>query len=119
MQGSDTARRTRSRLGKTDSAAAGIYLDCPRCGLTIKPRADWLTIEHCPRCLARRHVVVSMFASTRPADELYAHDLLSTLDSANVAGPPPSDAGNDAAVDDLLQHRRRKFRVAPEDQPAA
>jgi hypothetical protein len=29
------------------------FLICPRCGLSIKPRADWLTVEYCPRCIAR------------------------------------------------------------------
>jgi hypothetical protein len=49
-----------------------IYLNCPRCGLTIRPKADWLTLEHCPRCVARTHGLVRMFASTLPARELYA-----------------------------------------------
>jgi hypothetical protein len=49
-----------------------IYLNCPRCGLTIRPKAGWLTVEHCPRCAARTRGLVSMFASTLPASELYA-----------------------------------------------
>src|SRR5450755_1525987 len=49
-----------------------IYLNCPRCGLTIRPKADWLTVEHCPRCIARSRGLVRMFASTLPARELYA-----------------------------------------------
>ena len=48
------------------------HLNCPRCGLTIRPRVGWLAIEHCPRCLARRRVAVPLFASTLPAAELYA-----------------------------------------------
>ena len=44
------------------------YLNCPRCGLTIRPR---VAVEHCPRCLALRRTAVAMFASTLPADELY------------------------------------------------
>ena len=47
------------------------YLNCPRCGLTIRPRTEWLAIEHCPRCLARRRAVVTLFAATLPAAELY------------------------------------------------
>jgi hypothetical protein len=47
------------------------YLNHPRCGLTIRPRAEWLAVEHCPRCLARRRTAVNLFASTLPADELY------------------------------------------------
>ena len=47
------------------------YLNCPACGLTIRLRAEWLAIERCPRCLARRRVAVNLFASTLPADQLY------------------------------------------------
>ena len=52
--------------------ARAIHLNCPRCGLTITPRALWLTIEHCPRCIARNGLAVSLFASTLPTAELYA-----------------------------------------------
>src|SRR5947209_4687913 len=51
--------------------AGTIHLNCPRCGLTITPKASWLTIEHCPRCIARNGLAVSLFASTLPTDELY------------------------------------------------
>jgi hypothetical protein len=43
------------------------YMNCPRCGLSIRLRASYLTLESCPRCLARRHVAVQMFVSDRPA----------------------------------------------------
>jgi len=49
-----------------------LHLNCPRCRLTITPRASWLTVEHCPRCMARSHVAVRMFSSSLPASELYA-----------------------------------------------
>lgn len=49
--------------------APRVYLNCPRCGLTIAPKADWLAIEHCPRCVARYHTLVSLFASTLPKAE--------------------------------------------------
>lgn len=50
-----------------------MHLNCPRCGLTITPRASRLTtIEHCPRCRARAGVEVGLFASTLPTGELYA-----------------------------------------------
>src|SRR5947209_20312566 len=52
--------------------AGTLHLNCPRCGLTITPKADWLTIEHCPRCIARSGLPVRLFASTLPTDELYA-----------------------------------------------
>jgi hypothetical protein len=41
-----------------------IYLNCPRCGLSIRPKADWLAVEHCPRCIARSRGLVRMFASS-------------------------------------------------------
>jgi hypothetical protein len=43
-----------------------LYLSCPRCGLTILPRVDWLTVEHCPRCIARRATRVPMLSATAP-----------------------------------------------------
>jgi hypothetical protein len=36
------------------------YMHCPRCGLSIRLRAPFLTLEHCPRCLARRGAAISM-----------------------------------------------------------
>jgi hypothetical protein len=50
------------------------YLNCPQCGLTISPKADWLTIEHCPRCVARRGTLVTLFTSSLPAHLLYDED---------------------------------------------
>jgi hypothetical protein len=49
-----------------------VYLNCPACGLTIAPRALWLRMERCPRCMGRRHIAVTLFASTLPTDVLYA-----------------------------------------------
>jgi hypothetical protein len=56
--------------GGVDISSA--HFNCPRCGLTIRPRARWLTINHCPRCLARERVAVEMFTSSLPASELYS-----------------------------------------------
>jgi hypothetical protein len=56
----------------TPAATDARYLNCPRCGLTVRPRADWLDVEHCPRCIARRREAVRMFASALPLSELYA-----------------------------------------------
>ena len=53
----------------------GLYLNCPRCGLSIVPRAEWLRVEHCPRCLARARTVVELFVSPLPTQELYRHGL--------------------------------------------
>jgi hypothetical protein len=44
------------------------YLNCSRCGLSIRPR--FLAVEHCPRCIARSRIAVPMFRSTLPAREL-------------------------------------------------
>jgi hypothetical protein len=56
------------------TAGGKLYLNCPRCGLTIAPRADWLTVEHCPRCIARSRAVVRLFASPLPTDQLYTSE---------------------------------------------
>ena len=53
------------------SPRATSFLICPRCGLSIRPRSRWLAIEHCPRCLARARVAVSLFRSPLPPAELY------------------------------------------------
>jgi hypothetical protein len=49
-----------------------LFLNCPRCGLTITPRAAWLVVRHCPRCLARSHTAVELVSSRLPAKALYA-----------------------------------------------
>lgn len=41
------------------------YLSCARCGLTIRTQVAFLTLENCPRCLARSGVV-SPLAPTEP-----------------------------------------------------
>ena len=33
-----------------------MILSCPHCHLTVRPRAAYLTMEYCPRCLAKRRV---------------------------------------------------------------
>ncbi len=43
-----------------------LALVCPRCGLSIQPRARWLTVEHCPRCIAYARIPVRMSTSTSP-----------------------------------------------------
>lgn len=43
------------------------YLNCPRCGLSVRVRGDgrpqW---EHCPRCLGRAGVAIPVHTSVRP-----------------------------------------------------
>jgi hypothetical protein len=46
------------------------YLNCSRCGLSIRPR--FIAVEHCPRCIARSRIAVPMFRSPLPARELLA-----------------------------------------------
>lgn len=29
---------------------------CPHCGFSFRPRASFLVVDYCPRCLVRRHV---------------------------------------------------------------
>ena len=61
-------------MSTEDPAASRLappFLNCPRCGLSIRPKARWMTVEHCPRCLARARVAVTMFPSPLPAAELY------------------------------------------------
>ena len=47
------------------------YLNCPRCRLSIRPRALSLQHVHCPRCAARTNTLVELFASPLPAERLY------------------------------------------------
>jgi anti-anti-sigma factor len=39
------------------------HIHCPRCGLRVRVRVSYLTLEHCPRCLARHHVIEKMILS--------------------------------------------------------
>jgi hypothetical protein len=57
---------------------ASSFMDCPRCGLSIRPKASWLTVEYCPRCIARARTPVKLFSSTLPAAELYPESSVPT-----------------------------------------
>lgn len=46
------------------------YLHCPRCRLAIRCRADYLTMRHCPRCLAHAGIATKLFTSPLNAYEL-------------------------------------------------
>lgn len=52
--------------GDSDSEHELALLSCPRCGLTIAPRARWLAVEHCPRCVARGRKLVNLRPSAGP-----------------------------------------------------
>jgi Zn-finger nucleic acid-binding protein len=43
------------------------YLTCPRCRLSIRTRVADLTMEHCPRCIARLGLSMRLQRSPRPA----------------------------------------------------
>jgi hypothetical protein len=57
--------------GRAVCGTGAVCLNCPRCGLTITPRVSWMTMEHCPRCIARSGVPVNLFISRLPPAELY------------------------------------------------
>lgn len=63
-------RAAPNRLGDTVLVPASEFLNCPRCGLSIRLKVSWLTVEHCPRCIARAAIPVKLFTSTLPAAEL-------------------------------------------------
>ena len=50
------------------------YLHCPRCRLAIRRRAEFLSLDNCPRCLARTAIAVPLFASPLSARDLRAND---------------------------------------------
>jgi len=68
------------------------YLNCPHCGLTITPKADWLTVEHCPRCIAHRGILVTLFASSLPVEALYAKGARPHPGRGHPAGSHPAPA---------------------------
>jgi hypothetical protein len=40
-----------------DEITPMVVLGCRHCGFSMRPRAAFLLMEHCPRCLARRRAV--------------------------------------------------------------
>ncbi len=56
-------REAAAAARRATARALSSQLDCPRCGLTIEPRAPWLAIRYCPRCLARSHRIVELSQS--------------------------------------------------------
>jgi hypothetical protein len=43
-------------------------LNCPQCGLSLTAKPAWLTIDYCPRCLARFGAAVPLFAALPTGD---------------------------------------------------
>jgi hypothetical protein len=73
-----------------------VFLNCPRCGLSIRVRATWLAPEHCPRCLARARIAVRLFFSPLSPEELYA--------KGSAPGP-------DRTADDVSSLRAERTRA--------
>ena len=63
---------------------ASSFLICPRCGLSVKARTGWLTVEYCPRCIARAQIPVRLFSSPLPSSELYRDGLAPNARSATA-----------------------------------
>jgi len=63
------------------------FLNCPRCGLSIRPKARWLAVEHRPRCLARGRIAVRSVSSPAPAAELYPVGIAPSTDGRAVTTP--------------------------------
>ena len=69
------------------SPCAMSFLNCPRCGVSIRPKARGSRIEHCPRCMARASIQVELFFSPlSPADlvELTSYPAGSRADRASA-----------------------------------
>jgi len=43
------------------------YLNCPRCRITVRLRADAIAPEHCPRCERKHGVREAVFLSSTPS----------------------------------------------------
>ncbi len=43
------------------------FLNCPRCLLTIRVRADYHAPRNCPRCIGREQQAVPMYTTRHPA----------------------------------------------------
>jgi hypothetical protein len=37
-----------------------LYMHCHRCNLTLEVRSSYLTLEHCPRCIARARIATPL-----------------------------------------------------------
>ena len=59
--------RLMSRADRVSKAGGAVFMNCPRCGLSIRRKVDRLMLEHCPRCAGRAGIPVPLFVSARPA----------------------------------------------------
>lgn len=60
------------------------YMSCPRCGLTVRLRASFLTLRRCPRCVAIRRVSVPMVMSPAPGSQAGGLVIKSERDQAGL-----------------------------------
>jgi hypothetical protein len=72
------------------------YLNCGRCGLQIRIRADYLRMDNCPRCLARSAIVSPMAVSAThvsPAAGWGARGERDPRDPHEPLSPPAAASG--------------------------
>jgi anti-sigma B factor antagonist len=50
------------------------YMRCPRCGLSVRIRAAFLALEHCPRCIAKARTSVPMTVVDAPLEPASPED---------------------------------------------
>ncbi len=76
------------------------YMNCPRCGLSIQLRIQWLRCDDCPRCLGRSGIAVPVHVS--------AHRLWpsASLRSSSTADAPAVSPGERADRRQLVIDRR-------------
>jgi anti-sigma B factor antagonist len=60
-------RDSQLRVESVDRGRGVPYMTCTKCGLSVQLRVPYLTLDRCPRCIAKRGVSVSMvIAEDRP-----------------------------------------------------
>ena len=61
-----------------------MYLQCPRCQLSILVHADYLAPRNCPRCMGRHRIAVPMSGTPNPPRHASGSGVLSDPSVANV-----------------------------------
>jgi hypothetical protein len=64
-----SVRESRRHLMVHDSTNRPPYLNCPRCGLTVAVRVEWLAVKRCPRCLALARTAVDLRPCQAPLQQ--------------------------------------------------
>jgi len=81
-------------LSRKASAHSPLLFRCPNCGLTLRPRARWLAIEHCPLFMARARLPVALFSLALPAGEWHPDGSAPTVEQK---GPTATTKGGIAS----------------------